>query len=136
MNKILLIGNLGRDAELKYTPNGFAISNFSIATSKKTKAGSVTTWHNCKIIGARAETLTQYLKKGKQVYVEGELEKRQWDDKTTGQKREAVDVLVGDLQFLDKFTQDMSTGNPEVESAKKPLVDVPRMEMTEQDIPF
>lgn len=113
--KVILLGNVGRDAELKYTPSGFPIASFSLATNKKTKEGQITTWHNCKLLGKRAESVAQYIKKGKSLFVEGEIEVRSWDDKKTGQKRTATEILVNELDFVDKFSNDASEQNAIVE---------------------
>ena len=100
VNKVILVGNLGRDAELKYTPSGAAVSNFSIATSESWKDKNSgerkekTEWHRIVLWGKTAENLSQYLLKGKQIFVEGRLETRQWEDKE-GQKRSTTEVRVG-----------------------------------------
>src|SRR5437868_11479710 len=96
VNKVILVGNLGRDAELRYTPGGAAVAKFSLATTEKwtDKAGSPqerTEWHNIDLWGKQAETLAEYLRKGKQVYVEGRL---QTDEDTVkeGKKRKTTRV--------------------------------------------
>jgi single-strand DNA-binding protein len=104
VNKVILVGNLGRDAELKFTPSGFPISSFSIATTdrRKDKDGSwqeKTEWHRIKLLGKQAESLQDYLKKGKQIYVEGRLETRSWDDKD-GQKKYMTEILADRIQLL------------------------------------
>jgi single-strand DNA-binding protein len=104
VNKVILVGNLGRDAELKFTPSGFPISSFSIATTdrRKDKDGSwqeKTEWHRIKLLGKQAESLQDYLKKGKQIYVEGRLETRTWDDKD-GQKKYMTEILADRIQLL------------------------------------
>ena len=97
VNKVILVGNLGRDAELRYTPGGAAVLNFSMATTEtwKDKATSEkkeqTEWHKVVRWGRTAETLNEYLVKGKQVYIEGRLQTRQWEDKE-GQKRSTTEV--------------------------------------------
>ena len=97
VNKVILVGNLGRDAELRYTPSGAAVLNFSIATTEtwKDKATNEkkesTEWHKVVLWGRVAESLNEYLVKGKQVYVEGRLQTRQWEDKE-GQKRYTTEV--------------------------------------------
>ena len=91
VNKVILVGNLGRDAELRYTPSGAAVLNFSIATTETWKDKTTnekkesTEWHKVVLWGRVAESLNEYLVKGKQVYVEGRLQTRQWEDKE-GQK--------------------------------------------------
>src|SRR5437764_8332319 len=96
VNKVILVGNLGRDAELRYTPGGAAVSKFSLATTEtwNDKSGQKqerTEWHNIDIWGKQAETLTEYLRKGKQVYVEGRLQTDEYTDKD-GIKRKRTRV--------------------------------------------
>src|SRR5881397_3377301 len=96
VNKVILVGNLGRDAELRYTPGGAAVAKFSLATTEtwNDKSGQKqerTEWHNIDIWGKQAETLTEYLRKGKQVYVEGRLQTDEYTDKE-GVKRKSTKV--------------------------------------------
>ena len=96
VNKVILVGNLGRDAELRYTPGGTAVSKFSVATTEtwNDKSGQRqerTEWHNIDLWGKQAETLTEYLVKGKQVYVEGRLQTDEYTDKD-GVKRKSTRV--------------------------------------------
>lgn len=103
VNKVILLGHLGKDAETKYTPSGTAVSNFTLATNRRWKDQQTgewkeeTEWHRCVLW--RSENLTNYLQKGKQVYVEGRLQTRSWDDKD-GQKRYTTEVVVEDLILL------------------------------------
>ena len=105
VNKAILVGNLGRDAELKFTGNGFAIARFSIATTDRRKDSKTgdwvekTEWHRIVLLGKQAESLQDYLKKGKQVYVEGRIETRSWDDKD-GQKRYTTEIVASDIILL------------------------------------
>lgn len=104
VNKVILVGNLGRDAELKFTPSGFPISSFSLATTDRRKDKDnnwqeKTEWHRIKLLGKQAESLQDYLKKGKQIYVEGRLESRSWDDKD-GQKRYMTEIVADRIQLL------------------------------------
>ena len=96
MNKVILVGNLGRDAELRYTPGGAAVATLNMATTEvwNDKAGQKqekTEWHRVVLWGKTAESLTEYLTKGKQIYVEGRLQTRQWDDKD-GNKRYTTEI--------------------------------------------
>ena len=96
VNKVILVGNLGRDAELRYTPGGAAVSTINMATTEvwNDKAGQKqekTEWHRVVLWGKSAESLTEYLTKGKQIYVEGRLQTRQWDDKD-GNKRYTTEI--------------------------------------------
>ena len=96
VNKVILVGNLGRDAELRYTPGGAAVATINMATTEvwNDKAGQrqeKTEWHRVVLWGKTAESLTEYLTKGKQIYVEGRLQTRQWDDKD-GNKRYTTEI--------------------------------------------
>ena len=145
VNRVILVGNLGRDAELKYTPSGAAVSNFSIATSESWKDKNSgerkekTEWHRIVLWGKTAENLSQYLLKGKQIYVEGRLETRQWEDKE-GQKRSTTEVRVGPGDRLvllgsrdDGGSRRSSTGS---ESAPSDPGTNQGGELTDDDIPF
>ena len=96
VNKVILVGNLGRDAELRYTPGGAAVATINMATTEvwNDKSGQrqeKTEWHRVVLWGKSAESLTEYLTKGKQIYVEGRLQTRQWDDKD-GNKRYTTEI--------------------------------------------
>ena len=96
VNKVILVGNLGRDAELRYTPGGAAVATINMATTEvwNDKAGQrqeKTEWHRVVLWGKTAESLKEYLTKGKQIYVEGRLQTRQWDDKD-GNKRYTTEI--------------------------------------------
>jgi single-strand DNA-binding protein len=96
VNKVILVGNLGRDAELRYTPGGAAVATLNMATTEvwNDKAGQKqekTEWHRVILWGKSAESLSEYLTKGKQIYVEGRLQTRQWDDKD-GNKRYTTEI--------------------------------------------
>jgi single-strand DNA-binding protein len=103
VNKVILLGNLGKDAETKYTPAGTAVSNFSVATSRRWKDQQTgewkeeTEWHRCVLW--RSENRANYLLKGTNVYIEGHLQTRSWDDKE-GQKRYTTEVVVDELILL------------------------------------
>jgi len=103
-NKITVVGNLGRDPELRYTPQGQAVCNFSVATSekKRDKAGEmqeVTIWFKVTTWGKQAETASKYLSKGRPVYIEGRLRVDEWTDRD-GKNRYTLEVNATDLQFL------------------------------------
>ena len=104
LNKVMLIGNLGKDPELRFTPSGRAVARFSIATSEQwtTPEGQKqerTEWHNVVVWGKQAESCGQYLSKGRQVFIEGSIRSRQYDDKE-GQKRYITEVIAQRVQFL------------------------------------
>jgi single-strand DNA-binding protein len=105
LNRVQLIGNLGKDPEIKYTPQGTAVAKITIATNErfKDKAGEWqdrTEWHNVVLWQRLAEIAGEYLKKGGKVYVEGRLQTRSWDDKQTGQKKYMTEVVASDLILL------------------------------------
>lgn len=99
MNKVILVGIVGSDAELKYTQGGTAIAKFRMATSRKRNGAEDTQWHNIVVFGKSAENLTQYLVKGKQVGVDGHIEYRTYD-KPDGSKGYQTDILAEDIQLL------------------------------------
>ena len=104
VNKVILIGNLGRDPETRYMPDGGAITNISIATTEtwKDKAGEKqekTEWHRVAFFGKLAEIAGEYLKKGSQVYVEGRLQTRKWQDKD-GQDKYTTEIVANAMQML------------------------------------
>lgn len=104
VNKVILVGNLGRDPETRYTPNGDAITSFSIATTEtwKDKGGQrqeKTEWHNITAYRRLAEIAGEYLKKGSSVYIEGRLQTRKWQDKQ-GNDRYTTEIIVDQLQML------------------------------------
>ena len=105
LNKVILIGNLGKDPELKYTPSGAAVCNFSLATTEtwKSQDGTKqekTEWHNIKIWRRQAEIAAEYLKKGRQVYIEGKIETRSWE--ADGQRRYMTEIVVDRFLMLGK----------------------------------
>lgn len=106
LNKCQIIGRIGRDPEMRYMPDGSAICNFSVATSEtwKDKATGekkeATTWHNVVMYRQLAEIAGQYLKKGGLVYIEGRLQTRKWQDKTTGQDRFATEIVADEMKML------------------------------------
>ena len=104
VNKVILVGNLGRDAELRYTPGGAAVATINMATTEvwNDKGGQKqekTEWHRVVLWGKSAESLTEYLTKGKQIYVEGRLQTRQWDDKD-GNKRYTTEIRGDKIVLL------------------------------------
>ena len=103
LNKVMLIGHLGSDPELRYTQGGQPVANFNLATNEKwTKDGKTqekTEWHKDVVWGKMAETCEKYLKKGRQAYIEGKLQTREWEDKD-GQKRYTTEVVAMTVQFI------------------------------------
>lgn len=105
VNKVILVGNLGRDPELRSTPSGQPVATFSLATSRKwrDKEGNrqeQTEWHQIVCWGRQAEVAGQYLTKGKQIYVEGRLQTRSWDDRESGEKRYKTEIVCDNFQML------------------------------------
>jgi single-strand DNA-binding protein len=104
VNKVILVGNLGRDAELRYTPGGAAVATLNMATTEvwNDKGGQrqeKTEWHRVVLWGKQAESLSEYLTKGKQIYIEGRLQTRQWDDKD-GNKRYTTEIRADRVTLL------------------------------------
>ena len=142
VNKVILVGNLGRDAELRYTPGGTAVSKFSVATTEtwNDKSGQRqerTEWHNIDLWGKQAETLTEYLVKGKQVYVEGRLQTDEYTDKD-GVKRKSTRVRSDRVVLLGggggRGGASMGRGGDSMGGqASAPEVSEPLMD---DDIPF
>jgi single-strand DNA-binding protein len=105
VNKVILVGNLGKDPEVKYTPSGTAVAKLTLATNErfKDKSGEWqdrTEWHNLVLWQRQAEIAGEYLKKGSKIYVEGRLQTRSWEDQQTKQKRYMTEVVVNDLVLL------------------------------------
>ncbi len=105
VNKVILIGNLGQDPEVRYMPNGKAVANITVATSEswKDQQGQLqerTEWHRCAMYARLAEIAGEYLKKGSKVYLEGRLQTREWQDQQ-GQKRYTTEIIVNEMQMLD-----------------------------------
>ncbi|HEX19897.1 MAG TPA: single-stranded DNA-binding protein [Acidiferrobacteraceae bacterium] len=132
VNKVILVGNLGRDPEIRYSANGQAIANVNIATSESWKDKNTgekqekTEWHRIVFFGRLAEIVGEYLKKGSQIYVEGRLQTRKWQDKE-GKDRYTTEIVANEMQMLgsrggsgapsDNFNQDTgSTGEPATSS--------------------
>lgn len=103
VNRVILIGNLGRDPELRYTQSGQPLTRFSLATNERFKQGDDwqerTEWHRVVVWGKQAENCAQYLQKGRSVYIEGRLQTRDWEDKE-GNKRQTTEIVAQTVQFL------------------------------------
>jgi single-strand DNA-binding protein len=105
VNKVFLLGNVGKDPEIRATAGGMTIATFTLATtsSQKDQSGQwtdKTEWHNLVAFQRTAEIVRDYVKKGSQIYVEGKISTRSWDDKESGQKKYRTEILVNDLQLL------------------------------------
>ena len=136
LNKVLLIGRLGSDPELRYTPSGDPVVNFNLATNRvyKDKTGSLqekTEWHRIVVWRKLAETCKGYLKKGSHIYIEGRLSSRSWEGKD-GSKRFITEIIANSMQMLDSRPGEAS-GSDRFEAGTEPQVaEVSR----EDDIPF
>jgi single-strand DNA-binding protein len=155
VNKVILLGHLGKDAETKFTPSGAARSTFTIATNRRWKDQQSgewkdeTEWHN--VVLWRSENLANYLQKGKQVYVEGRLQTRSWEDKD-GQKRYMTEIVAEDLVLLgsqgggggrgntgDEYGQPVSMPRSAQRSTPQPAAqmnDDYGQGITDDDVPF
>lgn len=120
VNKVILVGNLGRDPEMRYMPSGDAIASFSVATTDnwKDKDGQKqerTEWHRISMFGKLAEIAGEYLKKGSSVYIEGRLQTRKWQDKE-GNERQTTEVVADRMQMLGGKSQDSYSDDAPAES--------------------
>ncbi len=137
-NKIILVGNLGRDPELRYTPQGTPVCSFTVATNEKRKdrAGEMqdmTTWFRVTLWGRQAETASQYLTKGRPVYIEGRIRMEEWTDRD-GKQRYTLEVHATDMQFIGGGRgEDTGSGVP---AAKGLPSEQPEAELSDDDIPF
>ncbi len=140
VNKAILIGNLGRDPELTYTPNGAACAKFSIATTEKYRDKNEewqerTVWHNIVAWGRTAEIAKEYLSKGSPVYIEGRIDNRSYDDKD-GNRRYISEVVVQRLQLLGGRRSDSSGGTTDFDQSA-PQGDFPSDSGSQDDdLPF
>ncbi|HEV2706068.1 MAG TPA: single-stranded DNA-binding protein [Pyrinomonadaceae bacterium] len=138
-NKIILVGNLGRDPELRYTPQGTPVCSFTLATNerRKDKSGEMqdqTTWFRVTLWGRQAETASQYLAKGRPVYVEGRLRVEEWTDRD-GRSRYTLEVHATDMQFISGGRGDdaVPTARGESSSSIDRSADA---DIGDDDIPF
>jgi single-strand DNA-binding protein len=153
VNKVILIGNLGKDPEVKHTPQGTPVAKFSLATNEryKDKDGNWqdrTEWHNIVVWQRLAEIAGEYLKKGGKVYIEGRLQTRSWDDKTTNQKKYMTEVVASDLVLLggrgdgqggvgESSTRGVSTGgNNNFDQREPEPASANSSPISDEDIPF
>jgi single-strand DNA-binding protein len=142
-NKIIIVGYLGRDPELRYTPQGTPVCDFSVATTerRKDKSGEShdhTTWFRVTFWRNKAEVANQYLRKGSQVYIEGILSQREWQDRD-GNTRQSLEVQGSDLQFIGSRSDDAAGGRaPERVPIRddKFSSDEPSPQIGDDDVPF
>src|ERR1700757_4758196 len=154
VNKVILIGNVGKDPEVKFLPSGSAVANFTLATSDrfKDKGGEWqdrTEWHNLTAYAKLAEIIRDYVKKGSKLYIEGKIQTRSWDDKTSGEKKYRTEIIINDLSLLSGrgegegsssgggYTRSGSTTSFDQRSSPAPAEDYGQSaEITDDDIPF
>jgi len=144
VNKVILIGRLGSNPEVRFTPSGSAVANFNVATNeswndKNGQKQERTEWHRIVVWGKLAQLCGEYLAKGRQVYLEGRLQTRQWQDKE-GQTKYTTEVIANTVQFLGAGKGEgagagASRGNEETGS-QAPQVPMEEPSFTEEDIPF
>ena len=141
VNKVILVGNLGRDSELRFTAGGAAVATLNLATTevwndKQGQRQEKTEWHRVVLWGKQAESLQEYLVKGKQIYVEGRLQTRQWDDKD-GNKRYTTEIKADRITLLGGGGGGRSAGAERGMAPQASGGDEPPMEpITDDDIPF
>ncbi|AKM84039.1 TPA: single-stranded DNA-binding protein [Candidatus Campbellbacteria bacterium] len=146
LNKVIIIGNLTRDPELKSLPSGIQVANIGVATNRvwKDKDGNKqenTEFHNVVIFGRQAETTSQYLKKGSSVLIEGRLQTRSWEDKETGKKLYRTEVIAEAVQFGPRKDGSVGGGNTQQTQQQAPAkeietIEYPEEEINPEDIPF
>ena len=149
LNKVMLIGRLGKDPEIRYTPDGSPVANFSLATSEfwTDKSGTRqerTEWHNIVAWTRLADLSKRFLAKGRQVYVEGRIRTREWDDKD-GNKRRTTEIVANQMVLLGPRPEGMDSGagapsgqrsTPSPEPYPSSGGGLPDVEITDDDIPF
>jgi len=141
INKVIIVGNLGQDPEIKYTAGGAAVTTLSIATSDswKDKDSGMdqerTEWHRVVLWRRLAEIAGEYLKKGSKVYIEGQLQTRKWEQE--GQTRYTTEIIARDMQFLDsRGSSNTSSTQKSPEVNDQSAADVPDSAIEDDDIPF
>lgn len=153
LNKAIVIGNLTRDPELRALPSGIQVATFGVATNRvwKDKNGvrqEMADFHNIVVFGRQAETVSQYLKKGSSVLVEGRMQTRSWDDKSSGEKKYRTEIVADRVQFGPRQGGSPSSAPTRGSENKKDdfdvsggkddegLIDYPQEEIKPEDIPF
>ena len=157
INKVTLLGNLGKDPEVKFLPSGQAVANFSVATTYSVKDKNtndwkdLTDWHNVVAYGRAAEVIRDYVKKGQKIYIDGRLTTRSWDDKETGKKVYRTEIVVDQYVLMSGKGEGAGDGAPTGGYARNatsgstasfdqrsssPQDDYAHAEITDDDIPF
>jgi single-strand DNA-binding protein len=146
INKAMVFGNITRDPELRSLPSGMNVCSFSVATNRvyrdrEGKKQEQADFHNIVVFGRQADTVAQYLKKGSSVFVEGRMQTRSWDDKTTGEKKYRTEVVADRVQFGPKSSggggarRSADTPDEEVPTSSSGI-DYPKDDINPDDIPF
>lgn len=151
VNKVFLLGNVGKDPEIRTTPNGMTVATFSLATADRAKDAQgnwadKTEWHNLVAFQRTAEIIRDYVKKGSQIFIEGKIQTRSWDDKESGQKKYRTEILINELSLLSGgsgrgegsassggYSSSRPTSAP---AATAPANDYADQGITDEDIPF
>ena len=146
LNKAIVIGNLTRDPELRSLPSGIKVCSFSLATNRvwKDKNGvrqESADYHNVVVFGRQAETVAQYMKKGSSILVEGRMQTRSWEDKTSGEKKYRTEIVADRTQFGPKSAGSLSTtSKADGQMTSKPeevdTIEYPEEDINPEDIPF
>lgn len=142
INKVILIGNLGKDPEVRYTPSGLAVANVTLATSESWKdkqSGEMqerTEWHRVVFYQRLAEIVGEYLRKGSKVYVEGRLQTRKWQDKNTGTDRYTTEIIADTMQMLDSKGGGNDSSYEKPAAATATAETAPALETFDDEIPF
>ena len=152
VNKVILLGNVGKDPEIRSTPGGVMVANFTLATSDRQKDAQGnwqdrTEWHNLKAFNRTAEIVRDYVKKGTKLYIEGKITTNSWDDKETGQKRYRTEIVVFDLSLLSGreegaggYSRGASSSSSSASFDQRPPAGhddlAQQTEISDEDIPF
>lgn len=144
LNKVILIGNLTRDPELRSLPSGVKVCSFSLATNRvwKDKNGAkqeAADFHNVVAFGRQAETVAQYMRKGSSLLVEGRMQTRSWEDKSSGEKKYRTEIVADRTQFGPKGNGGESSSNssaPAKETEEIDSIEYPEENISPEDIPF
>jgi len=145
VNKVFLLGNVGKDPEIRATQGGMTVASFTLATADRQKDAQgnwadKTEWHNLVAFSRTAEIVRDYVKKGTQLFIEGKIQTRSWDDKESGQKRYKTEILVNELSLLGGGAGRGSEGGGSRSSsssnASSPAPEYADQGITDDDIPF
>jgi single-strand DNA-binding protein len=154
VNKVMLLGNVGKDPEIRTTAGGMTVASFSLATADRQKDAQgnwadKTEWHNLVCFQRTAEIVRDYVKKGTQIFVEGKIQTRSWDDKTSGEKKYRTEILINELSLLgggggrgegggssSGGYSKSSSSSSSYASASAPANDYADQGITDEDIPF